>query len=81
MELHPIFYQAAEGIGLSFIVFTEAIVHMPGPSQIWAILYFMMILMLGIGSMLGNMAGVITPLSDIKIISKYLPREVMIGKS
>ncbi|XP_055514639.1 sodium- and chloride-dependent transporter XTRP3-like [Leucoraja erinacea] len=70
---------AAEGIGLSFIVFTEAIVHMPGPSQIWAILYFMMILMLGIGSMLGNMAGVITPLSDIKIISKYLPREVMIG--
>ncbi|XP_067910411.1 sodium- and chloride-dependent transporter XTRP3A-like [Heterodontus francisci] len=70
---------AAEGTGLSFIVFTEAIVHMPGPSQIWSILYFLMVLMLGIGSMLGNAAGVITPLSDMKIISKYLPREVMIG--
>ncbi|GCC29565.1 hypothetical protein chiPu_0008007 [Chiloscyllium punctatum] len=70
---------AAEGTGLSFIVFTEAIVNMPGPSQIWSILYFLMLLMLGIGSMLGNAAGVITPLSDMKIISKYLPREVMIG--
>ncbi|XP_078395744.1 sodium- and chloride-dependent transporter XTRP3A isoform X2 [Cetorhinus maximus] len=70
---------AAEGTGLSFIVFTEAIVNMPGPSQIWSILYFLMVLMLGIGSMLGNTAGVITPLSDMKIISKYLPREVMIG--
>ncbi|XP_059801173.1 sodium- and chloride-dependent transporter XTRP3-like isoform X1 [Hypanus sabinus] len=70
---------AAEGTGLIFIVFTEAIVSMPGPSQIWSILFFLMVLMLGIGSMLGNMAGVITPLSDMKIISKYLPREVMIG--
>ncbi|XP_051871556.1 sodium- and chloride-dependent transporter XTRP3-like isoform X2 [Pristis pectinata] len=70
---------AAEGTGLIFIVYTEAIVHMPGPSQIWSILYFSMVLVLGIGSMLGNMAGVITPLSDMKIISKYLPRELMIG--
>ncbi|XP_069767428.1 sodium- and chloride-dependent transporter XTRP3A-like isoform X2 [Narcine bancroftii] len=70
---------AAEGTGLSFIVFTEAIVNMPGPSQIWSILYFMMLLMLGIGSMLGNLAGVITPLSDMKFILRYLPRELMIG--
>ncbi|XP_067857938.1 sodium- and chloride-dependent transporter XTRP3A-like isoform X2 [Heptranchias perlo] len=69
----------AEGTGLSFIVFTEAIVNMPGPSQIWSILYFLMLLMLGIGSMLGNTAGVITPLNDMKIITKYIPREIMIG--
>uniref|UniRef100_UPI00398E43AB sodium- and chloride-dependent transporter XTRP3A-like isoform X2 n=1 Tax=Pristiophorus japonicus TaxID=55135 RepID=UPI00398E43AB len=70
---------AAEGTGLSFIVFTEAIVHMPGPTQLWSVLYFLMLLLLGIGSMMGNMAGVITPLSDMKIISAYLPREAMIG--
>ncbi|XP_067857939.1 sodium- and chloride-dependent transporter XTRP3A-like isoform X3 [Heptranchias perlo] len=70
----------AEGTGLSFIVFTEAIVNMPGPSQIWSILYFLMLLMLGIGSMLGNTAGVITPLNDMKIITKYIPREIMIGR-
>uniref|UniRef100_A0A4W3IDL6 Transporter n=1 Tax=Callorhinchus milii TaxID=7868 RepID=A0A4W3IDL6_CALMI len=70
---------AAEGTGLSFIVFTEAIVNMPGPSQIWSVLYFSMLLMLGIGSMVGNTAGVITPLSDMKIISKHMPKEVMTG--
>ena len=40
---------------------------MPVP-QLWAILFFCMLLTLGMGSMFGNFAGVITPLIDLKVI-------------
>ncbi|XP_006012768.1 sodium- and chloride-dependent transporter XTRP3 isoform X3 [Latimeria chalumnae] len=69
---------AVEGPGLAFIVFTEAIKNMTG-SQIWSVLYFAMLLMLGVGSMLGNTAAIITPLRDIKLLSQYVPKEVLTG--
>uniref|UniRef100_A0A674B047 Transporter n=1 Tax=Salmo trutta TaxID=8032 RepID=A0A674B047_SALTR len=59
---------AVEGTGLAFIVYSEAIKNMP-VSQLWSVLYFIMLLLLGMGSMLGNVIAVITPLSDLKIIS------------
>uniref|UniRef100_A0A3B4TI98 Transporter n=1 Tax=Seriola dumerili TaxID=41447 RepID=A0A3B4TI98_SERDU len=57
---------AVEGTGLAFIVYSEAIKYMP-VSQLWSVLYFVMLLLLGMGSMLGNVTAIITPLRDFKI--------------
>ncbi|XP_022609046.1 sodium- and chloride-dependent transporter XTRP3 [Seriola dumerili] len=59
---------AVEGTGLAFIVYSEAIKYMP-VSQLWSVLYFVMLLLLGMGSMLGNVTAIITPLRDFKIVS------------
>ncbi|TWW79959.1 Sodium- and chloride-dependent transporter XTRP3 [Takifugu flavidus] len=60
---------AAEGPGLAFIMYSEAIMNMPLP-QLWSVLYFIMLLLLGVGSMLGNITAIVTPLRDFKVISK-----------
>lgn len=77
MSSHP--GQAVQGTGLAFIVYTEAIKNME-VSQLWSVLYFFMLLMLGIGSMLGNTAAILTPLTDSKIISSHLPKEAISGQ-
>uniref|UniRef100_A0A8D3DZF2 Transporter n=1 Tax=Scophthalmus maximus TaxID=52904 RepID=A0A8D3DZF2_SCOMX len=59
---------AVEGPGLAFIVYSEAIKDMPLP-QLWSVLYFSMLLLLGMGSMLGNITAIITPLRDFKFLS------------
>ncbi|KAM8966561.1 sodium- and chloride-dependent transporter XTRP3 [Pelodytes ibericus] len=69
---------AVQGTGLAFIVYTEAIKNME-VSQLWSVLYFVMLLMLGLGSMLGNTAAILTPMTDSKWISKYLPKEAISG--
>ncbi|XP_014056732.1 sodium- and chloride-dependent transporter XTRP3 isoform X1 [Salmo salar] len=69
---------AVEGTGLAFIVYSEAIKNMP-VSQLWSVLYFIMLLLLGMGSMLGNVIAVITPLSDLKIISRYMSTKTLNG--
>ncbi|XP_044534547.1 sodium- and chloride-dependent transporter XTRP3 isoform X2 [Gracilinanus agilis] len=69
---------AVQGTGLSFIVYTEAIKNME-VSQLWSVLYFVMLLMLGIGSMLGNTAAILTPLTDSNTISSRLPKEAISG--
>ncbi|MEQ2172878.1 hypothetical protein GOODEAATRI_025917 [Goodea atripinnis] len=61
-------FQAVEGTGLAFIVYSEAIKNMP-LSQLWSVLYFVMLLLLGMGSMLGNITAIITPLRDFKVVS------------
>lgn len=71
--------QAVQGTGLAFIVYTEAIKNME-VSQLWSALYFLMLLMLGIGSMLGNTAAILTPLTDSKVISSHLPKEAISGE-
>nr|XP_019946754.1 PREDICTED: sodium- and chloride-dependent transporter XTRP3 [Paralichthys olivaceus] len=60
---------AVEGPGLAFIVYSEAIKNMPLP-QLWSVLYFSMLLLLGMGSMLGNITAIITPLRDFKATSR-----------
>ncbi|MBN3305528.1 S6A20 protein, partial [Amia calva] len=67
---------AVEGTGLAFIVYSEAIKNME-VSQLWSLLYFFMLLMLGIGSMLGNVAAVITPLMDSEFLSKRFKKETI----
>uniref|UniRef100_A0A915MYW0 Uncharacterized protein n=1 Tax=Meloidogyne javanica TaxID=6303 RepID=A0A915MYW0_MELJA len=63
---------AAEGTGLAFVVFTEAISQFPFP-PFWAILFFLMLMMLGLGSMFGTLEGVITSLNDAKMIKLSQP--------
>ncbi|XP_046293656.1 sodium- and chloride-dependent transporter XTRP3 [Marmota monax] len=69
---------AVQGTGLAFIVYTEAIKNME-VSQLWSVLYFFMLLVLGIGSMLGNTAAILTPLTDSKVITSHLPKEAISG--
>uniref|UniRef100_A0A8C0UX07 Solute carrier family 6 member 20 n=1 Tax=Cyanistes caeruleus TaxID=156563 RepID=A0A8C0UX07_CYACU len=69
---------AVQGTGLAFIVYSEAIKNMEVP-QLYSVLYFFMLLMLGIGSMLGNTAAILTPLTDSKVIASRFPKEVISG--
>ncbi|XP_044859211.1 sodium- and chloride-dependent transporter XTRP3 isoform X2 [Mauremys mutica] len=69
---------AVQGTGLAFILYSEAIKNME-VSQLYSVLYFIMLLMLGIGSMLGNTAAILTPLTDSKFLSTHLPKEVISG--
>ncbi|KAJ8397299.1 hypothetical protein AAFF_G00441330 [Aldrovandia affinis] len=74
-ELQTFLDQSASGTGLAFIVFTEAVIEMPG-SQVWAVLFFVMLFSLGLSSMFGNLEGVLTPLLDLKLVPKWMPKEI-----
>ncbi|XP_036414393.1 sodium- and chloride-dependent transporter XTRP3-like [Colossoma macropomum] len=69
---------AVEGTGLAFIVYSEAIKNMPA-AQLWSVLYFVMLLLLGMGSMLGNVTAIITPLRDFKVLARSLSNETLNG--
>ncbi|XP_073686445.1 solute carrier family 6 member 16b [Garra rufa] len=63
--------QGVEGTGLAFIAFTEAMTLFPG-SPFWSVLFFLMLLNLGLTTMFGTMAGILTPLTDtFKTLSKH----------
>ncbi|XP_069676078.1 sodium- and chloride-dependent transporter XTRP3 isoform X2 [Periplaneta americana] len=61
--------QAAEGTGLAFIVFTQAIVELPG-APFWAVIFFLMLLALGIGSQIGILEGMLCTIFDIDIFKR-----------
>ncbi|XP_074469650.1 sodium-dependent neutral amino acid transporter B(0)AT3-like [Sebastes fasciatus] len=75
-DLQDFLDQSASGTGLAFIVFAEAVLEMPG-SQVWAILFFVMLFSLGLSSMFGNIEGVLTPLNDLKLLPKWIPNELV----
>ncbi|NXO28190.1 S6A18 protein, partial [Cisticola juncidis] len=77
-DLQEFLDQSVSGTGLAFIVFTQAIILMPG-SQAWAILFFIMLFSLGLSSMFGNIEGVFTPLLELQIIPKSAPKELLSG--
>ena len=54
---------AADGPGLVFVVYPEAIANMPG-SVVWSILFFIMLITLGLDSTFGGLEAVITGLCD-----------------
>jgi len=74
----PSSYQGASGTGLAFIVFTEAVLEMPG-SQFWAVLFFVMLFSLGLSSMFGYMEAILTPLHDLHLVPKWIPNELITG--
>ncbi|XP_074543410.1 sodium-dependent neutral amino acid transporter B(0)AT1-like [Halichoeres trimaculatus] len=70
--------EGVEGTGLAFIVFTEAITKMPG-SPAWSVLFFVMLLCLGISSQIGTIEGVVVPLQDLKVFPQKWPQEAKTG--
>ncbi len=78
LELYFVFVQGVEGTGLAFIVFTEAITKMPG-SPAWSVLFFIMLLCLGLSTLFGNIEGVVVPLKDLNVFPKTWPHEVLTG--
>lgn len=52
---------------------------MPG-SQVWAVLFFVMLFSLGLSSMFGNLEGVLTPLLDLHMVPSWMPKEIFTGK-
>ncbi|XP_015595636.1 sodium-dependent dopamine transporter isoform X1 [Cephus cinctus] len=68
---------ATEGPGLVFIVYPAAIATMPG-SMFWALIFFMMLLTLGLDSSFGGSEAIITALSDeFPVIGKN--REIFVA--
>ena len=59
----PIDSVATDGHGLVFQVYPEAIATLPG-GQFWAVLFFIMLLSLGLDSAMGGLESVITGLMD-----------------
>ena len=70
--------QAAEGTGLAFIVFTQAILKLT-PAPFWSIIFFMMLLSLGLGSQIGIMEGMLCTIFDIEFF-KRLSKPVITGE-
>lgn len=68
---------ATEGPGLVFDVYPAAIATMPG-STFWALIFFMMLLTLGLDSSFGGSEAIITALSDeFPVIKKN--REIFVA--
>uniref|UniRef100_A0A8D1UVR8 Transporter n=1 Tax=Sus scrofa TaxID=9823 RepID=A0A8D1UVR8_PIG len=65
---HP---QSVQGTGLAFIAFTEAMTHFPA-SPFWSVMFFLMLINLGLGSMIGTMAGITTPIIDTFKVPKEM---------
>ncbi|XP_061596997.1 sodium-dependent neutral amino acid transporter B(0)AT3-like [Cololabis saira] len=74
-DLQTFLDQSASGTGLAFIVFTEAVTEMPG-SQVWAVLFFVMLFSLGLSSMFGNIEGVLASVYELNLVPKWIPKVV-----
>uniref|UniRef100_A0A3Q1AHH3 Transporter n=1 Tax=Amphiprion ocellaris TaxID=80972 RepID=A0A3Q1AHH3_AMPOC len=77
-DMHKLLSEGVEGTGLAFIVFTEAITKMPG-SPVWSVLFFIMLLCLGLSTLFGNVEGVVVPLRDLNVFPKKWPHEALTG--
>ncbi|OWR45748.1 Transporter, partial [Danaus plexippus plexippus] len=62
--------EAAEGTGLAFIVFTQAILKLT-PAPFWSIIFFLMLLSLGLGSQIGIMEGMLCTIFDIDFFKRF----------
>ncbi|XP_013988489.1 sodium-dependent neutral amino acid transporter SLC6A17 isoform X2 [Salmo salar] len=63
--------KSVQGTGLAFIAFTEAMTHFPA-SPFWSVMFFFMLINLGLGSMIGTMTGITTPVLDTYKVHKEL---------
>ncbi|XP_065914672.1 sodium- and chloride-dependent GABA transporter 1-like isoform X2 [Dysidea avara] len=67
----------ANGPGLAFVVFTEAITLLPG-SPFWAVLFFLMLMTLSVDSQFTSLEGLLTVLFDNKYIAK-IRKEIVVA--
>ena len=72
-----LFFQTASGTGLAFILFTEAVNQFP-LANLWAVMFFLMLLALGLDSQFGTLQGVVQCIVDLKLFGN-LPKEIMTG--
>ncbi|KAL8221642.1 UNVERIFIED_CONTAM: hypothetical protein K2H54_073165 [Gekko kuhli] len=63
--------KAIQGTGLAFIAFTEAMTHFPA-SPFWSVMFFLMLVNLGLGSMFGTIEGITTPIVDTFKVRKEI---------
>ncbi|XP_070611873.1 sodium-dependent neutral amino acid transporter B(0)AT2 [Erythrolamprus reginae] len=63
--------KAVQGTGLAFIAFTEAMTHFPA-SPFWSVMFFLMLINLGLGSMFGTIEGITTPIVDTFKVRKEI---------
>lgn len=68
---------AAQGTGLVFVVITEAISQFESSPQTWMLLFFLMLLTLGLDSQFGNLEGLLSSISDLNIASAH--RQLVTG--
>jgi solute carrier family 6 amino acid/orphan transporter-like 15/16/17/18/20 len=68
---------SASGTGLAFILFTEAVNQFPF-ANLWAVLFFLMLLSLGLDSQFGTLQGVVQCFVDLKLFPN-LRKEIMTG--
>jgi len=66
-DLSTFLDNVAQGPGLTFIAFTEAMSTMD-VTQLWSVMFFLMLLTLGIGSMLGTFEAVRTTVVDLNLL-------------
>lgn len=59
----PISEVVSQGPGLAFVTYPEAVLLMPWPN-LWAALFFLMMLILGIGSQFGGIEAINTTVLD-----------------
>ena len=71
--------QAAQGTGLAFIVMADVFTKLPG-APFWSILFFAMLLSLGLGSQIGILEGFISTLFDMPRFKK-VSKPVLSGMS
>ncbi|XP_029452946.1 LOW QUALITY PROTEIN: sodium-dependent neutral amino acid transporter B(0)AT2 [Rhinatrema bivittatum] len=70
-EIEDELNKSVQGTGLAFIAFTEAMTHFPA-SPFWSVMFFLMLVNLGLGSMFGTIEGIITPVVDTFKVRKEL---------
>jgi SNF family Na+-dependent transporter len=70
--------QAAQGTGLAFIVMADVFTKLPG-APFWSLLFFSMLLSLGLGSQIGILEGVMGTLFDMPQLS-HLKKPQLSGK-
>lgn len=69
--------EISPGRALAFLVFTEAINKLPLPA-VWSVMFFFMLIMVGIDTEFGMLEGVVTPIIDMKIFPN-VRKEVLSG--
>ena len=63
---------------LAFILFTEAVNQFPF-ANMWAVMFFLMLLTLGLDSQFGTLQGVVQCIVDLKLFSN-VRKEIVTGE-